>query len=129
VTFVRNPLFANGMFDSVRCGVGATRGDMLILPGDMPLVSGTTVARLLAARGDVRVPTYRKRTGHPIFVAAALRAALLSYDGDGGLRGFRDRQGYAAVPTDDPGILADVDTLDDYRRLTQREGKGNAHED
>ncbi|MFA5006768.1 MAG: nucleotidyltransferase family protein [Candidatus Izemoplasmatales bacterium] len=122
-TFVRNPLFENGMFDSVRCGVGATTGDVLILPGDMPLIEPSTVAKILSATGDIRVPIYRRKTGHPIFIAARLRTPLLAYRGPDGLRGFRDREGFTSVPTDDPGILIDVDSLDDYRKLTNEGGE------
>ncbi len=121
VTFVRNPLFEKGMFDSIKCGVGAASGDMLILPGDMPLIRPETVDALLRGTGDIRVPAYRKQTGHPIFLAARLRTRLLAADDSDDLRRFRDRIGCTVVQTDDPGILVDIDSIDDYRKLK----KGN----
>ncbi|HAQ57374.1 MAG TPA: molybdopterin-guanine dinucleotide biosynthesis protein A [Acholeplasmatales bacterium] len=129
VTFVRNPLFERGMFDSVRCGVGAATGDVLILPGDMPLVRPDTVRALLAATGEIRVPGYQKKTGHPIFIAAGLRHKLLSADETDDLRSFRDRAGFTVVPTEDPGILIDIDSIDDYRKLKTENKEEPPHAD
>jgi molybdenum cofactor cytidylyltransferase len=129
VTFVRNPLFEKGMFDSIRCGVGAATGDVLILPGDMPLVRPATVSALLQASGGIRVPGYKKQTGHPIFIAAGLRTRLLAADDSDDLRRFRDRVGFTVVPTDDPGILIDVDSIDDYRKLNQANEEVPPHAD
>jgi len=129
VDFVRNPLYEMGMFSSVRCGVIATTGDVLIMPGDIPLVKPATVAKILAAPGDIRIPVYRHRKGHPVFVAGSLRTALLAEEDDRGLRAFRDRHGYETVDVDDPGVLFDVDTIHDFERLLKKNEGGEPHAD
>ncbi|MDP3129916.1 MAG: hypothetical protein Q8N15_01145, partial [Bacillota bacterium] len=93
------------------------------------LVRPETVRALLAATGEIRVPGYQKKTGHPIFIAADLRHKLLSADETDDLRSFRDRAGFTVVPTEDPGILIDIDSIDDYRKLKTENKEEPPHAD
>lgn len=129
VAFVRNPLYAMGMFSSVQCGVQAASGDLLIIPGDMPLVKKATIRALLAATGNVRVPVYKHRKGHPIFIAAKLRFDLLGEEDERGLKAFRDRHDPTMVETDDEGILIDVDSMKDYEHLNKIKEGDASHAD
>ncbi|MFH0993830.1 MAG: NTP transferase domain-containing protein, partial [bacterium] len=129
VMFVRNPLYAMGMFSSVQCGVQAAQGDLLIMPGDVPLVKKTTIQALLAAAGDVRVPVFRHRKGHPIFIAKRLRFDLLGEEDEQGLKAFRDRHDPTWVETDDEGILIDVDSMKDYEHLSKHQEGVAKHAD
>ncbi|NIR61750.1 MAG: hypothetical protein GWO02_20815, partial [Gammaproteobacteria bacterium] len=61
--------------------------------------------------------------GHPVGFAARFRDELLACRGDTGARVLLERQAERLVTfaTDDPGVLADVDTPADLERLTGRE--------
>ncbi|MBQ6294778.1 MAG: molybdopterin-guanine dinucleotide biosynthesis protein MobA, partial [Firmicutes bacterium] len=61
--------------------------------------------------------------GHPVVLDRSAAQMLLSYKGLDGMRGFlRQLEADAAasfvrvIETDDPGILADVDTPEDYQK-------------
>jgi len=120
---VVNPRYDKGMFSSVQAGVGCLDRDcraFFLLPVDIPLVGPGTLHALAEAfrKGEAEVcrPLFRGRYGHPPLIAAALIPAILDFDGTGGLRAllprYRDRTVDVAV--EDPGILMDLDTREDY---------------
>jgi len=63
-------------------------------------------------------PQYQGRRGHPPLISAALIPAILAFEDPGGLRAllaaYHER--CAAVDCDDPGIMIDLDTPEDYRQ-------------
>ena len=63
-------------------------------------------------------PQYQGRRGHPPLISAALIPAILAFEDPGGLRAllaaYHER--CADVDCDDPGILIDLDTPEDYRK-------------
>jgi molybdenum cofactor cytidylyltransferase len=110
-----------GMGHSIAAGVAA-RSDAdgwLVLPGDMPLVLPATlqaVARPLAEH-PVCYAQYRGRRGHPVGFAAELYSELIALAGDEGARRLVARYPALAVDVDDPGVLVDIDTVDDLARV------------
>ena len=117
----------DGMGSSLAAGVAALGEEftsVMVMPGDMPLLSPSTVERLLAEFAitdkTIAVPLYRGRRGHPVlFDLAAHRQALLSLTGDrGGSRILDHERGCVLeIEMDDPGVLADVDTEEDLENL------------
>ena len=125
-----------GMGDSIAHGVQAT-GDAagwLILPGDMPLVRAhtlRTVATALQTHSDCRavIPHYQHQRGHPVAFSAQCGAALRRLQGDVGARSvlqtLRDQEASRGaslvhlLSVDDPGVLYDIDTLDDLAAASQ----------
>ncbi|MFA5421962.1 MAG: nucleotidyltransferase family protein [Bacilli bacterium] len=126
VTAVYNPLYSQGMFTSVQAGVRMVAGDFFILPGDCPFVSADTYRKLLAGTGEMRVPSYQNRTGHPLFVKHSLKEKLLSEPSTSNLKVFRNRHDYEIIKTEDSQILIDIDTPRDYRALSTS-GKDTKH--
>jgi molybdenum cofactor cytidylyltransferase len=131
VRWVVNRDFDEGMFSSVRAGVEDLKPSchaFFLLPVDIPLVRRTTVLDLLAARethkADIFYPTFLGRRGHPPLIAATCRSALLSWEGDGGLRAFLDQHTpedrNADVPVADEHVLLDMDTPQDYGDFAER---------
>jgi len=122
---VLNPDYAEGMSSSVRAGVRAASGaaGFLIVLGDQPLVSSATfdalLARQKATRARILVPTYSRVRGNPVLFDASLSAEIESVAGDVGCRGIvaAHASEVVEVPVDDPGILIDVDTPEDLRRI------------
>ncbi|MES2785138.1 MAG: nucleotidyltransferase family protein [Pseudomonadota bacterium] len=113
-----------GMGDSIAAGVRATSqaGGWLILPGDLPLIQSSTLQAVAAAlEGDaVVLPQYQGERGHPVGFPPACRDALLQLKGATGAAQVVRMQSAIKPPAvlelDDPGIITDIDTLDDLAR-------------
>lgn len=123
VTIVQNERYGEGMFSSVLSGVSQTSDDFFILPGDCPFVSSSTYEKLLLTSKTLGVPTYLGNTGHPLFLKAVMKSALLEEPRSSNLKMFRNRQDYELVKTNDPNILTDIDTPADYQSLHTTLGK------
>lgn len=111
-----------GMGDSIAAAVRATpqAWGWLILPGDLPLVRGDTLRRVAVALGpgvDVAQARFQGRPGHPVGFSPAYGAALAGLAGAEGaatvLRRAKAAGRFAWVDVDDPGVVADIDTLAD----------------
>ena len=124
VTLV-NPEPGEGPITSLRLALpsldAAVRG-VALLPVDHPGVTPETVAHLVGAflEGDAPLvlPTSGGRHGHPAVFSRRLFPALLDPSLQGGARTVVHQHLSEAlsVDVDDPGILADIDTPEAYRR-------------
>lgn len=122
---VHNSQHQFGMFTSVQVGIQSVHNDCFIIPGDYPLVNSDTYRSLLQADGEIRVPVYKGRRGHPIFISKNLFPAILAEPQASNLKTFRDRHEVTYVVVDDPYILWDVDTNEEYLKLQNMERKNN----
>jgi molybdenum cofactor cytidylyltransferase len=110
-----------GMGDSIAAAVRATRDapGWLVLPGDLPLVRPETLRAVAAALSDhaVVLAHYRGQRGHPVAFAASCRDALLLLHGAQGatlvVRAQALVNPIAQLELDDPGIVTDIDTVQD----------------
>ena len=122
---VRNAAYsATQMFDSLCIGLrtlGQECGKVLITPVDVPAVKAETVAKLLGVNAELVRPVYEGRSGHPVVLDAARIPEVLSYGGEGGLRGAVEalKIETADVATDDEGVSVDADTPEDYARILE----------
>ena len=124
---VLNPAYAStDMLASIQIGLRAMPpcDACLLLPGDMPAVSPDTM-RLLAdtmraGNANVVFPMVGGFRKHPPLIRASCIRDILSYRGEGGLRGLWRQYGdrLADVPVSDEGCLLDADTAEDFQRLT-----------
>lgn len=130
--FVRNPRFARGQSTSLARGARAVRtvtdaAAAAVLLGDEPRVGADAVRRTVEAwrrrasaggRPPVVRARYRDRPGHPVVFPRDAFAGLESLEGDRGARAWlernADRVEEVRLGEDAP---ADVDTVEDYRRL------------
>jgi molybdenum cofactor cytidylyltransferase len=128
VRSVNNAGYDAGMFSSVLVGVEALHADVkafFMLPADYPLVSGQVFSRLLVAfeegTSGIVHPTCCGRRGHPPLLSGRHRETLLSSPESGDLASFIERHDEDAVEVEveDLSILMDMDTEDDYRRLSR----------
>jgi molybdenum cofactor cytidylyltransferase len=119
---------ARGMGSTIAAGVGA-RADAngwLVLPADMPLVQPATlraVADTLAEHA-IAYAQHAGRRGHPVGFGAELFSELVRLDGDEGARRLLARYPAQAVDVDDPGVLIDIDTVEDLERARARIAAG-----
>ncbi|HSL62672.1 MAG TPA: nucleotidyltransferase family protein, partial [Desulfotignum sp.] len=123
IRVVENPDWQNGQSFSVAAGLAALTpdtGGALFLLADLPLVTVRTINNLVSAFQTtdqwIVVPRFQGKRGNPVLVAAPLFERLKQPAGDAGARvlfdEFKLRLRYLDV--DDPGILMDVDTPEDY---------------
>lgn len=112
VSFLHSPQQGE-MLDSVKAGLAFLQdkcASVLIVHTDVPLFSVETVRRLLEAVGELCIPFYRGRPGHPIRMGASLIPQILSYQGGGGLAGAIRAAGVerVALSVEDEGVLAHI---------------------
>ncbi|HWI83298.1 nucleotidyltransferase family protein [Ramlibacter sp.] len=116
-----------GMGDSIAAAVRATAraGGWLVLPGDLPLVQPRSLQRVAAALAGhaVVVPQFHGRRGHPVGFAPECGAALAALAGESGAAAIVRRYAAAGaallLDIDDPGLVTDIDTVDDLARAEQ----------
>ena len=110
-----------GMGNSIAAGVAerASAAGWLVLPGDMPLVRPTTLSAIAAALVEHTVvqAQYRGRRGHPVGFSSELYSELVALEGDEGARRVVARYPVHGEELNDPGVLVDVDTLDDLAQV------------
>ena len=125
---VRNPEFAAGLSTSLKRGIAALTSDLdgvIVCLGDMPLISGRHLDRLIAAFNPLEgraiiVPTRRGKRGNPVLWSRRFFAEMADLAGDVGakhlIREYAEL--VAEVEMDDDAVLVDIDTpeaLDAFR--------------
>ena len=114
-----------GMGHSISAGVAAT-GDAegwLILPADMPMLQPASLLAVAQAleQHPVAFAQHRGRRGHPVGFNAELFSELVALQGDEGARRILARYPSHGVELDDPGVLIDVDSVEDLERLRRHQ--------
>lgn len=111
--------------DSLRAGLralGQAVEAVVVHPVDHPLVQPETVAALIAAfraRGaPIVVPVCAGERGHPVLFSSRVFSELLAGRGPEGARSvvYAHDAELEEVTVEDRGVLADLDTPDEYRR-------------
>ncbi|OEH85319.1 hypothetical protein BHU72_04280 [Desulfuribacillus stibiiarsenatis] len=121
VKVVENPAYAKGMFTSVKAGLVATTAEkVLFTPGDYPLITPKTCEIMLHKEGEVVVPLWKGKKGHPIVLRRSLINEILLEPDDSNLKAILRRKIAAFVDVNDPGILIDIDTMSDYNNIIER---------
>jgi molybdenum cofactor cytidylyltransferase len=95
--------------------VEAANSGFVIALADMPYIRPDTISEVangVAGGASIAIPTYQNQRGHPVGFSAKFRNDLESLQGDEGARSIIKRypNEIQLLPTDDPGILADIDT-------------------
>lgn len=121
-----NPRPGSEQVDSLRVGLTALPAGVeaaAVLPVDVPLVSAAAVRAVVGAfreEGGVIVRAAAEgRHGHPVLFARAVWPELMAGPLPEGARTVihADPSRLREVETGDPGVLEDVDTPGDFRRL------------
>jgi molybdenum cofactor cytidylyltransferase len=127
ITKLSNPDFRKGQSRALVRGVRALSTDVraaVIGVGDQPYLTGEVIGRLIERyrEGGVRtvVPRYGGEKGGPVLFDRSLFEELLDVSGDKGGRGvvLRHKDAIGWVDIADRAAAADIDTREDYERLT-----------
>ena len=119
-----NPDPERGMLSSLQAGLSLLRDAerVLFLPLDYPAIQPGTIASLCATpMCDVAMPRYQGRRGHPVLISQTVVRELLALPVDGAARDVirSHNDGVRYVDVNDPAILMDVDTPEDYHALSR----------
>lgn len=131
---VVNPEFAQGMYSSIQAGVRSLEQNaqaFFILPSDIPLISSTTIKRIvdcyLQFQHSVIRPVYNGQWGHPPLISARFKEEITQRAYQDGLRGFlhlHEQETYE-MAVQDEAVLLDMDTPEDYRALVNYHNRNN----
>jgi molybdenum cofactor cytidylyltransferase len=126
VDIVVNESWAEGMSSSMRAGLRALRPEIqaaLLVLGDQPALT-TDLLQLLVARyratgAPIVAPFYRGQRGNPVLFDRVLFPELLAAEGDRGGRLLiaRQKEQVEWVEVDDPAVIMDIDSPDDYEGI------------
>jgi CTP:molybdopterin cytidylyltransferase MocA len=126
IHFIHNKDYAlTGMFYSASLGLqfmAELVEGIFFTPADTPLF-GSGVVRLLAAGlqegGNIILPAYRGKTGHPAAIRSCAVKELTGVENPGGLKAAVDAYTgpKSILETADPGVLYDADTPEEYEFL------------
>lgn len=135
VTCLYNPRHDDGQLASLQRAIAWARCVaqaewLLVTLVDVPAVSTGTIAQLIAAARRSAAcavrPLHAGRNGHPVLWRADAWPLLEAADTRLGARHVMHELAAAGrvdtVPVDDPGILRDLDTPEDYARFQQAYG-------
>jgi molybdenum cofactor cytidylyltransferase len=129
VKFCTNSHHEEGMLSSVICGIRALPDEAeaaLIYLGDQPGIPAEVTNRVIEAYDEdlygIVIPVYNHRRGHPLLVDMKYRREIEKLDLEQGLRDLRHRfpEDVLEVEVDEPGILMDIDTREDYSNATKK---------
>jgi molybdenum cofactor cytidylyltransferase len=120
IEIIYNKNYNQGMFSSVKVGVEQVSHDFFIIPGDCPLVKESVYLALLKGRSNIRVPSYNRKLGHPLFMKYILKEDITNTSFTN-LKDFRNNYNYEIVNVDDEGVLLDIDTVSDLNKIKGKE--------
>jgi molybdenum cofactor cytidylyltransferase len=127
VRVAHNPDYAEGMLSSVRVGLrglGENLSGILLFLGDQPRVDATLIDAIIKnfspGQGNIIVPTFQGRRGHPLLLDASYADSVLHDFDDVGLRGLLQRhpEKVQELAWNDEGVLIDLDTPEEYAAAT-----------
>jgi molybdenum cofactor cytidylyltransferase len=130
VKIVTNSRYLEGMLTTIQHGISSLDDDVratYIVLCDQPQIKAGTLAKLRVAfeqtgKGIV-VPSHQMRRGHPLLIdLRKYRAEILAIDGPPGLQKLlrNHPDDILHVNFDDPSVLADLDTPEDYQQAVRK---------
>lgn len=126
---VVNLRYFQGQLSSLMTGIGALAPESeaaVVNLVDHPLVTAETIKALIASFRATPLPiliaSYQGRRGHPVLFSSQVYGEILAAPLDQGAKVVvrKDPARVREIQLDDPGILADIDTPEDYRRYVGR---------
>ncbi|MEH7177806.1 nucleotidyltransferase family protein [Neobacillus vireti] len=114
---VYNENFNQGMFRSIQKGVSEINAPtFFITPGDCPVVKKETLQILKEHLGHVGIPSFHCKGGHPIKLSSDVKQKILETNPESNLRMVLNGFEKQYIDVDDPGVIMDVDTPEDYQK-------------
>jgi molybdenum cofactor cytidylyltransferase len=128
VNIIHNPDWELGQGTSVSIGVKhlpAVCGSAIFFLADQPFIPEALINRLVEThsktQASIVLPWVKDRPANPVLFDQRLFYDLSELSGDIGGRSLFSKFGVTKVLWNDPSILFDVDTLEDYQQLVRNE--------
>ena len=125
-TVIVNDQWEQGQLTSIIAGINSITSKKcigaMICPVDHPCITSELVKKLfevsLQHKGMIIIPVYQGKRGHPVIVPSELFSEICSASLQVGLRQVihAHEQEIITVPTDEQGILVNIDTPEDYQK-------------
>lgn len=126
VRFAHAEDYAEGLSASLKAGLAALPTDLdgvVVCLGDMPLVAGPLIDKLIAAFDPeegraIAMPTFRGKQGNPMLWALEFLPEMMSITGDIGARHLVGKHADRVVEVEvaDDAVLKDFDTAESLRK-------------
>lgn len=129
VEIILNQEHLSGMLSSVVCGFNALpdeTGTALIFLGDQPAISPIVTDAIINAYNEslhgIVIPVTNHRRGHPLLVDFKYKKDIGRLDLEKGLRALMHHfpEDVLEVEVDEPGILVDIDTPEEYQKANKK---------
>ena len=127
VRYIHAADYAKGLAESLKAGIAAVPPECagaIVCLGDMPLVTGRMIDRLLALYDPdegrkIVLPTFRGKQGNPMVWDRSYFAEILAISGDSGARFLvgKHAEAVAEVEMADDAVLRDFDTTESLTTL------------
>ena len=127
-----NPYYKWGISTSIRRGLRVMdrrSGGILISLGDQPFLKTRTIDALIRAfhrgEGEIVVPFYRGRKGHPVIFHRKYANELMKLRGDTGGKSILQKYPgkVKRIRVRSEGVTKDIDTQEEYRKALGRKGR------
>jgi molybdenum cofactor cytidylyltransferase len=121
---VVNSRYFQGQLSSLMVGIGVLSPESeaaIVNLVDHPLITADTIKALMISFRTAPLPiiiaSYQGRRGHPVLFSSQVYGEILAAPLDKGAKVVvrKDPTRVREVQLDDPGILADIDTPEDYK--------------
>ena len=132
LSFVYNPNFSEGVTTSIKFGVkevSPVSDGFLICLADMPLINTSEINKLIHAyvqnrikeKRLIAIPVFQGQRGNPVLFSSEFRNDILKYKKKSGCKEviINNSEYVKEIEMDDNNMLLDIDTLEDYQRLTE----------
>lgn len=102
---------------------------IVITLADMPAIHHSSLAKLVAVwrerggRDLAAAPFFGGQRGHPVIFGSGLFSMLAGLSGDRGAGQALSSSKLLAIELDDPGVVRDVDTIEDLKRMERPDGE------
>jgi molybdenum cofactor cytidylyltransferase len=117
IKIVYNENFDQGMFTSIQKGCQEVNTPtFFITPGDCPLVKKETLQLLAEQKGNVVIPSFHYKGGHPIKLSTQVKQKILGTNPESNLRVVLNCFEKEYLNVVDLGVIMDVDTQEDYQK-------------
>ena len=125
IKVVLNPDYKKGMSSSIRRGIRALNpksDGILIALGDMVFLRSRTIDAILRAfreeKGNIILPSFRGRQGHPVLFHRKYKGELLKIKGDTGGKSIimKHPEDVFVIPVKSRGVIRDIDTWVEYKK-------------
>ncbi len=131
-TFVVNNEWSKGQLTSIIAGVRAAEqlnsDAVIICPVDHPKISSKLIKEIINAfyfsEKNIIIPAYQGKRGHPVLIAKKLFPKIYAAPLEIGLRSVvhTNKNDLFEVPTDEEGILLNIDTQEEYQKYIIHRG-------